>query len=117
MREPCATSADFAAAICARDLDAAATCWLPDAVMVGIDGTTARGTEALCEAFAGLIAASVHLAIEVEEQITAPSVALATTRMAITPSGSGTPLRVSGSVVYVATDTGWRIAIDRVQAA
>lgn len=117
MREPWRTSAAFAEAICAGDLEAASACWLPDAVMVGIDGTTARGSEALRAAFARLIAAGTHMAIEVTDQVTGPAVALAATRVAIAPSASATPMRASGRVVYLATETGWRIAIDRVRDA
>jgi uncharacterized protein (TIGR02246 family) len=114
MVTPAMTSSAFAAAISDGDLESAASCWLADAVMVGADGTRTCGMPALREVFQRLISSGAHVVIGVEEALTTPSVALAKTHMTITTPGGSEPLQVTGAVVYIAGDDGWRIAIDRV---
>ena len=104
----------FAAAVSGGDVDAATALWHADAVMVGTDGATVRGRDALRERFAQLVAAGAQIDIAVDEVVEQGDVALGRTTM--TMAFGGASVTFAGSVVYVRAEDGWRIAIDRVVA-
>jgi ketosteroid isomerase-like protein len=113
---PASASYAFAAAINAGDVAGALACWAPEAVIVAPDGTETRGAEALEARFRQLVDGGVRLDIHVADAIETARAATARSRMAMTPA-SGETLTLQATVVYVRTDDGWRIAVDRIDAA
>lgn len=112
---PASASHAFAAAINGGDVAAALECWASDAVIVGPDGSEARGRNELEARFRDLVDAGVRLDITVADDVEASSTATARTRMTMTPP-SGDPVTFRATVVYAKLDGRWRLAIDRVEA-
>jgi ketosteroid isomerase-like protein len=108
-------SRDFAAAINAGSVDAAAACWTPDAVILAPGGTPVSG-EDLRARLEQLVAGRVALTIEVSDEIETAGVAMAKTRS--TMASPGRPaVELQASVVYQWAGDRWRIAIDRIDGA
>ncbi len=116
MGRPEEASSAFAAAINAGDLAAALGCWSEHAVIVGPDGSEARGQSALRTRFEQLIAGGIRLGTSVGDVVVGERVAVGSSRMTMT-GAAGEELTVAATVVYVDDGDRWRIAIDRVVAA
>ena len=106
----------FVAAINARDVAAAAELWLQDATIVGLDGHTTRGRDAIASALQALVDNEVTLDIELANVFTAGDVAIVLGTLTINGADAdGRPFaqRSNSTVVYSRTAAdGWRIALD-----
>ncbi|MBA3807676.1 MAG: SgcJ/EcaC family oxidoreductase [Solirubrobacterales bacterium] len=113
---PAALSAAFAAAVNARDIDAALALWIEDAAIVSPDGQSIRGREAIGAALHALVENDASVEIDVAELYAAGDVALAVGSLTINGADAeGTPYsQQSQSLVIYArgADGAWRVAID-----
>jgi uncharacterized protein (TIGR02246 family) len=109
-------SQDFAAAINARDVAAAADLWIEDAAIVRPDGQITRGRDAVADALRALMDNGVTVHIELGALFVAGDVATATGTLTLSGTGhDGAPFAQSSSSVVVysrGADGGWRIALD-----
>jgi uncharacterized protein (TIGR02246 family) len=108
-------SQDFASAINARDVAAAADLWIEDAAIVQPDGQVTRGRDAVASALRALMDNGVTMHIELSGLFEAGDVAAATGTLTLSGSDQdGRPFEHSSSsvVVYSRGADGWRIALD-----
>jgi uncharacterized protein (TIGR02246 family) len=108
-------SQDLAAAINARDVEAAAELWVEDAAIVRADGQMTRGRDAVAAALAALMDNGVTMHIELGGLFVAGGVATATGMLTLSGTGEdGRPFEQSSRsiVVYTHRADGWRIALD-----
>jgi uncharacterized protein (TIGR02246 family) len=108
-------SKDFASAINARDVAAAADLWIEDAAIVQPDGQITRGRDAVASALRALMDNGVTMHIELSGLFEAGDVATATGTLTLSGSDQdGRPFEHSSSsvVVYSRGADGWRIALD-----
>jgi uncharacterized protein (TIGR02246 family) len=112
---PETVSAAFADAINARDLPAALGLWMDDAAIIGPEGESARGRDAIAAALQGLLESQVTLRIDIAEVYRAGGVAIATGTFATTGTradGERFEAESDCVVIYAHASDGWRIAID-----
>jgi ketosteroid isomerase-like protein len=79
----------LARALRAGDLDAAASCFAPEACLIAPDGTEAHGEAAIRDRLAHLIASGAEVAIELAGVIAAGDIALAHERWTFRSEGEG----------------------------
>jgi uncharacterized protein (TIGR02246 family) len=105
----------LAAAINARDIDAAIELWTDDATIVQADGQAIHGRAAVAGALQALIDNGVSVEIELANVFAADGVALAAGTLTLSGNGAGEASfaqSTSSAVVYTRQPDGWRIAID-----
>ncbi len=106
----------FAAAICARDVPAAAALWAEGAVIVQPDGGAVRGREQIGRALQTLVDNGVELRIDVSSVIEAGDIATVLGTLTLSGQNGGGPedftSRSSSVVIYTRGPDGWRIALD-----
>ncbi len=116
MNSPEELAAAFAAALAARDLDAALELWGEEAAIVTATGETVRGRKAIGEALAALIDNGTTVQIELARTITAGEIAVGLGTLTLSGEAhDGTEFSQSSSstVLYArGSDGRWRIALD-----
>ena len=116
MRTPEELSAAFAAALAARDLDAALDMWADEAAIVTASGETVRGREEIGAALGALIDNGARVEIELTKTISAGDVAVGVGTLTLSgtgPDGSEFRHQSSSTVFYSrGADGEWRIALD-----
>jgi uncharacterized protein (TIGR02246 family) len=109
-------SAEFAAAIEARDVPAALALWSHDAALIQADGQAIRGHEAIEPALRALVENGVRLDIRLARAVEAGDVAVGTGTLTITGTDAdGRSFEHSSDSIVVyrrSADGGWRIALD-----
>jgi uncharacterized protein (TIGR02246 family) len=108
-------AASFAAAITARDLEAALAMWSDDAAIVGPDGSVIEGRDAIAEVLRALVSNGTRVRAEVTGLFEAGALALATGSLTLSGEGEhGSYEQQSQSIVVYArgADGTWRIALD-----
>jgi uncharacterized protein (TIGR02246 family) len=109
-------SAEFAAAIEARDVPAALALWSDDAALIQADGRAIRGHAAIEPALRALVENGVRLDIRLSRAFDAGDVAIGTGTLTISgtdPGGQRFEHASNSIVVYRrVADGSWRIALD-----
>jgi uncharacterized protein (TIGR02246 family) len=107
---------EFAAAIRARDVEAALALWSEQATLIQADGQAIRGRAAIEPALRALIDNGIELDITVASIVTADDVAVGSGTLAISGTGANGEVfehRSESVVVYRRGEDGrWRIALD-----
>jgi uncharacterized protein (TIGR02246 family) len=120
-RAPADVDRLFAEAISGGDIEAALACYEAEASLVPQPGQVVRGTAALREAVAGLVALKGPLEINVVEVVEAGEIALLRSRWTLQGTGEdGQPVELAGAgaeVVRRQADGSWRFVIDHPFAA
>ncbi len=115
-RSPEQLSAEFAAAIEARDVPAALALWSEDAALIQADGNAIRGRAAIEPALRALVDNGVRLGIRLSRAFEAGDVAIGSGTLTISGLDErGRPFEhVSQSLVVYrrGVDGTWRIALD-----
>ena len=105
----------FAAAISAGDVTGALDLWIDEPTLIQAGGEALCGREQMEPVLHALVEHHIQLHAELRALYRAPGVALGTgtlTMTAIDPQGIPYTSESTSTVVYLETDTGWRIAID-----
>jgi uncharacterized protein (TIGR02246 family) len=115
-QSPEAVSAEFAAAIEARDIPAAIDLWLDDALMIQADGHTIQGRNAIEAALRALIDNDIAVDIDLARTFVTGDVAIGLGTLTMRgASDGGQPFaqRSRSVVIYAKRPDGcWRLAID-----
>ncbi len=113
---PSVLSRDFAAAINARDVDAALALWIEDAAILSPDGQEVRGLQEIAAALHALVDNGASVEVQVSDLYTAGDVAMALGTLTLTGSdadGNAYSQQSQSVVVYTrGSDGAWRVAID-----
>lgn len=113
---PAALSSAFAAAINARDVEAALELWVKDAAILSPDGQEIRGREAIGAALHALVDNGASVEIEVAEIHATGEVAMALGTLTLSgadAAGNAYSQQSRSVVIYTrGSDGGWRVAID-----
>jgi uncharacterized protein (TIGR02246 family) len=112
---PEALAEALAAAVGGGDIRAAAALWVDDAVMIGPDGQTVRGRDAIAAALQALVDSGARMQIDVSSVFAAGDAAtvLGTLTLSGSNGNGGSFSETADSVVvYSRGPDGWRIAID-----
>jgi ketosteroid isomerase-like protein len=108
------TSSVFAAAIAARNLEAAADCFAKDACLITPDATAVSGREQIRPILAQLIASGARIKVQGSSLILAGEVALGSERWLIRSRGTaGTVFEQASSPTLVLRylEDAWKLAI------
>ncbi len=114
-RTPQELATSFAAAISARDVEAALEMWSEDAAIVAADGSLLEGRAAIAAVLEALVSNGTQVEAEVTSLYEAGGVALATGSLTLSGDGRDSSYvhRSASVVVYVRGRDGlWRIALD-----
>lgn len=116
MDSPEELSAAFAAALAARDVDAALDFWSEDAAIVTAGGETVRGREAIGAALRALIDNGARVEIKLTRTIVAGDVAIGLGTLTLSGAGhdnAGFRHQSASTVLYSrGADGHWRLALD-----
>jgi ketosteroid isomerase-like protein len=98
-------------ALCEGDLEAAISCFSPDACLVAPDGTEVHGTAAIRSRLAGLIESRAEVEIELAGVLSAGDIALAHERWSFRSEGEGFGHAPHPTLVLRCVGAEWKLAI------